>query len=357
MISAVQILKLAVEQSASDVHLTSGSPPVLRINGDLTKVNFPPLTAAQVKELCYSLISDEQKSRFENEKNLDFSFFVKDLGRFRGALMMQKASVAGVIRLLKNVMPTVTELNLPVAVEEVINYPHGLVLVTGPTGSGKTTTLSAFINKINLTRRKHIFTIEDPIEVLYKHEKSIVSQRELGVDCHSFSDGLKSAMRLDPDVCLVGEMRDKETVESVLKLAETGHLMFSTLHTNSAAKSIDRILGMFNNDQKENIQNQISTVLRAIVSQRLVLGNHGKMYPAVEIMIVNPAIRNLIREGKFHQIENIMQTASSLGMQTMDAALVDGVAKGKFSSQQAFAVTSDKANLHKLFVSKNIKIA
>ena len=354
MISVIQIFKLAVEKKASDVHLTSNSPPLLRVNGEIVKVSAPPLTAAQTKELCYSLISNEQKAIFENKKNLDFSFFIKGLSRFRGALMLQKNSVAGVFRILNNIIPSFSELGLPESLAEITKYPHGLVLVTGPTGSGKTTTLASCIDTLNQERRGHILTIEDPIEIMYQHKKSIVNQREVGLDCHSFADGLKTAMRADPDICLVGEIRDRETAEAVLKLAETGHLVFSTLHTNTAAKSIDRLLGLFAEGEQSLIRDQLSTTLQAVVSQRLAVSLKGGRTAVTEIMFANPAIRNLIREGKIFQIYNVIQTSLERGMMTMNHSLANAVKTGDISLKSAYEITSEKDELYKLLQRKGL---
>ena len=353
-VSIVQILKLAAEKKASDVHLTANSPPVLRVDGSIFRVNSPQLSSEEVKNLCYSLISDEQKARFESEKYLDFSFFVKNLARFRGALFYQKASVAGVFRLLNYAPPDLDDLSLPPSIKEFIHYPHGLVLITGPTGSGKSTTLAACIGSINKLRRGHILTIEDPIEIIHQHNSCIVNQRELGVDCRSFGEALKSALRVDPDVCLVGEMRDKVTIEATLKLAETGHLVFSTLHTNTAPKSIDRILGVFDLSDREMIQNQLSTVLQAVVSQRLVPSEQGGRQVVTEILLVNPAVRNLIREGKIFQIYSVMQTNRELGMLTMNAHLVDLVSAGTVTLKEAFKVSAEKEELYQLFKKRKL---
>ena len=353
MISMVQILKLAKDKQASDIHITVSSPPVLRVNGQICKVNVDPLDQEKTKKLCYSLISDEQKAKFEATKNLDFSFYARGLCRVRGSLFFQKACVSGTFRLLNSNPPEFADLDLPPVLQEVSNYPHGLVLVTGPTGSGKSTTLSACINKVNRTRRAHILTLEDPIEMIYAHSNSIVNQREIGTDCNSFADGLKSAMRSDPDVILVGEIRDQETVELTLKLAETGHLVFSTLHTNTAAKSIDRILGMFDQANRSMIQTQLSTVLQAVVAQRLVLARDGQGRKAVvEVMLANPAIRNLIRENKIFQITSVMQTNISEGMLTFNHSLAKLVNKGEISREQAFKVTNEKQELKRLLLRK-----
>ena len=349
MISILQILKLAKDKQASDIHLTADSPPVLRVNGEIYKVNVPPLKQEETKQLCYSLISDEQKARFESKKNLDFSFYARGLCRVRGSLFFQKASVGGAFRLLNASPPELSDLDLPPVVSEISNYPYGLVLVTGPTGSGKSTTLAACIEKLNKERSSHILTLEDPIEIIYNHGQSIVNQREIGTDCFSFADGLRSAMRSDPDICLVGEIRDRETVELVLKLAETGHLVFSTLHTNTAAKSVDRILGMFDQNNRGLIQNQLSTVLQAVISQRLIRTQDGsKRKAAVEVMLANPAIRNLIRENKIFQIYSVMQTHISEGMQTLNQALLQLLKKGEISRQEAFQVTAEREELYNL---------
>ncbi len=355
MISMLQILKLAKAKNASDIHLTANSPPILRVNGSIFKVNSPALTSEEVKNLCYSLISDEQKSSFESEKNLDFSFFVRNLSRFRGSLFYQKSTVVGVFRVLNSVAPDLTSLGLSPSIEDIVNYPSGLVLVTGPTGSGKSTTLAAFINVINENRRSHILTIEDPIEIIHQHKNCIINQREIGVDCRNFSEGLKNALRSDPDVCLVGEMRDKETIESTLKLAETGHLVFSTLHTNTAPKSVDRIVSVFNTEDREMIQNQLSTVLQAVISQQLVPSVDGGRRVVTEVMIVNPAIRNLIREGRIFQIYSVIQTSFDQGMMTMNNSLIDLIKKGEITIKEAFKVTSEREELHQLL--KKTKLA
>ena len=348
MASILDIFKLAQDKKASDIHITTGSPPILRINGELFKLDTEPLNSEQTKALCYSLISDEQKARFEEEKNLDFSFFVKNISRFRGALYFQKAAVAGAFRLLQVSPPEVGHLGLPPSVERIINYPNGLVLVTGPTGSGKSTTLAACINSINETRRGHILTLEDPIEIIHSHKKCIINQREMGVDCHSFSDGMRSALRVDPDICLVGEMRDTETIELSLTLAETGHLVFSTLHTNSAAKTIDRIVSSFPSTDRPMISNQLSTVLQAVISQRLIKSKDGGRKIVAEIMFANSAIRNLIREGKIFQIYSVIQTNYNEGMTTMNNSLLKLIKRGEIDSKEAFNISSEKEELYQL---------
>ena len=356
MISMLEILKLAYSKKASDIHITTGGPPVIRINGELFRLDTEPLSPEQTKTMCYSLISDEQKARFENQKNLDFSFFVKNLTRFRGALFYQKSSVVGTFRMLQTTPPNVDNLGLPPSVENTIHYPNGLVLVTGPTGSGKSTTLSAIINAINETRRGHILTLEDPIEIVHSHKQCIINQREIGMDCHSFTDGMKTALRVDPDICLVGEMRDPETIEMSLKLAETGHLVFSTLHTNSAAKTIDRIVSSFPSSDRYMICNQLSTVLQAVVSQRLIKAKNGGRKVVAEIMFANAAIRNLIREGKIFQIYSVIQTNYGEGMSTMNNSLLKLIQKGEIGVKEAFNVTPEKDELYQLLKKQRIAV-
>ncbi len=356
MISMLEVLQLAYSKKASDIHITTGSPPILRVHGQLFKLDSQPLDSEQTKTMCYSLISNEQKARLENEKNLDFSFFVKNMTRFRGTLFFQRSAVVGTFRVLNAMPPAVGNLGLPPAVENTIRYPNGLVLITGPTGAGKSTTLAAIINAINETRRGHILTLEDPIEILHSHKNCIVNQREIGVDCHSFADGMKSALRLDPDICLVGEMRDLETIEMSLKLAETGHLVFSTLHTNSAAKTVDRIIGSFPAVDRSVICTQLSTVLQAVISQKLVRSKTGGRKVAVEIMFTNAAIRNLIREEKIFQIYSVIQTNYSEGMTTMNNSLLRLVKNGEIDPKEAFRVSSEKEELYQLLKKQKIAV-
>ena len=352
----LEILKLAQAQNASDVHITVGSPPVLRVNGQILKLDTEALNPEQTKAMCYSLISDEQKAKFEENKNLDFSFFIKNLARFRGSIFFQKATVVGTFRMLQMSPPQFNSLNLPPSVENIVRYPFGLVLVTGPTGSGKSTTLAAVINAINETRRGHILTLEDPIEIIHSHKNCIINQREIGVDCHSFSDGMRNALRADPDICLVGEMRDSETIEMSMKLAETGHLVFSTLHTNSAAKTIDRIVSSFPAGDRPLVLNQLSTVLQAVISQRLVKSKDGGRQVVAEIMFANAAIRNLIREGKIFQIYSVIQTNRTEGMETLNSSLVRLVKKGKIEAKEAFDISYEKEELYQLLKKERIAV-
>ncbi|MCZ0932585.1 MAG: type IV pilus twitching motility protein PilT [Oligoflexia bacterium] len=354
MVSLLEVLKLSCNKKASDVHITVGSPPVLRIDGELFKLDTKPLVSEDTKNMCYSLISDEQKARFENEKHLDFSFFVKGLTRFRGTLFYQNAAVSGAFRTLHSEPPEIQGLDLPSAIENAIYYPFGLVLITGPTGSGKSTTLAAIIDAINETRRGHILTLEDPIEIVHSHKKCIVNQREIGADCHSFTDGMKNALRADPDICLVGEMRDPETIELALKLAETGHLVFSTLHTNSAGKTVDRIVSSFPASERDIICNQLSTVLQAVISQRLLKTKTGGRRVATEILFANAAIRNLIRENKIFQIYSVIQTNFNEGMCTMNQSLLKLIEEGVVEAKDAFNVSSEKEELYQLLKKKKL---
>ena len=354
MISMLDILKLAYEKKASDIHITAGCPPALRINGSIYKIETEPLTAEMSKKMCYSVLSDEQKANFEEKKFIDFSFFVKNLTRFRGALFFQKSAVTGTFRLLSIVPPDISNLGLPPSLENLINYPNGLVLVTGPTGSGKSTTLAAVINVINETRRGHILTLEDPVELVHSHKNCIINQREIGADCRSFAEGMKSALRADPDICLVGEMRDPETIKLSLKLAETGHLVFSTLHTNSAAKTVDRIISSFPIGDRDMVSNQLSTVIQAVVSQKLIKTKNGERRIAVEIMFANAAIRNLIREGKVFQIYSVLQTKRAEGMTTMNQSLLDLVKSGEVDPKEAFKASPNQEELFQMLKKRKI---
>ncbi len=349
MISMIQILKTAIREEASDIHITSGAPPALRVKGQIVHLNVEPLTHKHSKELCYSVITDEQKRNFENEKDIDFSFAIGESARFRGHLYYQKKTVAGCFRRIPMVIPNVEDIGLPPVLSDLSKKPYGLVLVTGPTGSGKTTTLAAMINEINKTRKSHILTIEDPIEFIYSHEKCIVNQREVGFDSVDFHTSLRAALRVDPDICLLGEMRDKETVETALHVAETGHLTFGTLHTNNTFQSIDRLTGVFEGDERKLIQSQLSQVLQGIVSQRLLPTIDGtKRVPAVEVLLFPPSVRNLIKEGKVNQIYSIMQTQRASGMITMNQSLYELVAKGLVSEDIALASSYEPNELTQL---------
>ncbi|MDE0119790.1 MAG: type IV pilus twitching motility protein PilT [Bdellovibrionales bacterium] len=342
MISMIQILKTAIREGASDIHITTGAPPSLRVRGEIIHLNVDPLTSQQSRELCYSVITDEQKQKVENEKDVDFSFSFDDESRFRGHIYFQKKTIAGCFRQIPTVIPTIEEIGMPPILSELSTKPYGLVLVTGPTGSGKTTTLAAMINEINNKRRGHILTIEDPIEFIYSHKKCIINQREIGFDTVDFHQSLRAALRLDPDICLLGEMRDKETVETALHVAETGHLTFGTLHTNNTCQAIDRLTGVFSGDERQMIQTQISQVLQGIVAQRLLPTVDGSSrVPAVEVLLFPPAIRNLVKEGKQNQMYSIMQTQKALGMITLNQSLVSLVMRGIITEDVALSTSYD----------------
>ncbi|HPQ68497.1 MAG TPA: type IV pilus twitching motility protein PilT [bacterium] len=350
MVDLHQLLKLMIEKNASDLHITTGSPPQLRIDGRLTPVNMPQLTAAETKRLCYSVLTDNQRRIFEEENELDLSFGVKGLSRFRANCFKQRGAVAGAFRTIPFKAFTFQELGLPPIVGELVNHPAGLVLVTGPTGCGKSTTLTSIIDKINMSRNQHIVTIEDPIEYLHAHKGCIVNQREVHSDTQSFTRALKYVLRQDPDIVLIGEMRDRETIESALNIAETGHLTFATLHTSSAVQTINRIIDVFPPHQQSQVRAQLSFVLEAVLCQQLLprASGVGRIL-AVEIMVPNAAIRNLIREDKVHQIYTQMQVGQSKhGMQTMNQSLVDLYRRGLISLKEAQGRTNDLDELNKM---------
>jgi len=317
------LLKSMVEQGGSDLHITTNSPPLVRVDGTLRPLNLPPLTPSETKQLAYSILTDNQKHRLEESLELDFSFGIKGLARFRSNVFHQRGAIGAAFRQIPYEIRGFRELGLPSIVEKLCDKPRGLVLVTGPTGSGKSTTLAAMIDKVNRERHEHIITIEDPVEYLHNHKSCIVNQREVHADTHSFSNALRAALRQDPDVVLIGEMRDLETMETALRIAETGHLTFATLHTNSAASSINRIMDAFPAHQQSQIRVQLSFVLEGILSQSLLPRANGKGRAlALEILIPNSAIRNLIREDKVHQIYGMMQAGQSkYGMQTYNQSL------------------------------------
>lgn len=333
-----ELLEITINQKASDLHLISGSPPILRINGEL---NFLPgkeeLTEEEVKTLVFSLLTEEQKEILLVNKEIDFSFPYKDKGRFRVNAYHQKGTLAAALRLLPLVIPKIDELNLPEICHQFVSLKQGFILVTGPTGHGKSTTLAAIIEEINQTRAVHIVTIEDPIEYVFTPKKAIVSQREIKTDTHSWQIALRSCLREDPDVVMVGEMRDYETIASALTIAETGHLVFATLHTNSAAQSIDRIVDVFPQYQQDQVKMQLSNTLEAILSQRLLPSLEGGRIPALEILVGTPAIKTAIREGKTYLIDNIIQTSVELGMKTLEMDLARLVKQGKINLEIARA--------------------
>jgi twitching motility protein PilT len=332
-----QLLKAMVDKGASDMHITVDAPPFFRVDGQVIPVKLPPLTREETKELCYSLITEEQKIQFERTSELDFSFTVKGLSRFRANFFVQQGATAAAIRTIPFKILSAEELGLPPIVTDVANKPNGLVLVTGPTGSGKSTTLASIIDKINSEQRLHIMTIEDPIEYVHTHKLSVVNQREVGRDTESFKNALKYVLRQDPDVVLVGEMRDLETIEAALTISETGHLVFGTLHTNSAVSTVNRIIDVFPPHQQDQIRTKLSFVLQAVLSQQLIpkMGQPGRVM-ALEVMMPNSAIRNLIREGKIHQIYGSMQVGQEkFGMLTLNQSLYSLVQRKLISVEEA----------------------
>jgi len=348
-----QLLKVMLDKGASDLHITTGSPPQLRIDGDLVPLRTDAMTPVDTKQLCYSVLTDAQKLRFEEDQELDFSFGVKGLARFRGNLFVQRSAVAGAFRLIPyNIMP-LEELGLPKVVADLCERPRGLVLVTGPTGSGKSTTLASMIDRINTRHRAHIVTIEDPIEFLHPHKNSLVNQREVGNDTHGFGKALRHILRQDPDVVLVGEMRDLETIEAALTIAETGHLCLATLHTTSAVGSINRIIDVFPSHQQSQVRAVLSFVLEGVVSQILIPRASGAgQCLAAEVMVPTPAIRNLIREDKLHQVYSQMQIGQSKhGMQTLNQALCELFLKRHITLEDAMARSSDVDELKTLIAS------
>jgi twitching motility protein PilT len=342
-----QLLKTLVDQGGTDLHITTNSPPQIRIDGKMVPLQLPPMTAAETKQIIYSVLTDNQKHRLEETLEVDFSFGVKGLARFRANVFFQRGAVAGAFRTIPWEMRSFKDLGLPDVVSGLCDKPRGLILVTGPTGSGKTTTLAAMLDKVNNERHEHMVTIEDPIEYLHSHKKCLVNQRELHADTHSFANALRSVLRQDPDIVLIGEMRDLETIESALRIAETGHLTFATLHTNSAAQTINRIIDVFPAHQQSQIRAQLSFVLEGILCQSLLprANGHGRVL-ALEILVPNSAIRNLIREDKVHQIYSAMQTGQTqYGMQTFNQALATLCFKKQITLQLALSMSSNPDEL------------
>jgi twitching motility protein PilT len=350
MASLHQLLKATIEKGSSDLHITVGVPPQLRINGFLIPLDLPPLKVTDTKQLVYSILTDAQKHKFEENLELDLSFGVEGLSRFRANVFFQRGAIAAAIRTIPNRILSFEELGLPRTVADLANKPRGLVLVTGPTGSGKSTSLAALIDKINGERHVHIVTIEDPIEFVHHHNRAIVNQRELDADTKSFKNALKYILRQDPDVVLIGEMRDLETIEATLTIAETGHLAFATLHTNSCVQTINRIVDVFPSYQQPQVRAQLSFVLEGVLSQQLIPRADAKgRVLGLEIMIPNAAIRNLIREDKIHQIYSQMQVGQAkFGMQTMNQSLQNLYQRRYITYEEALSRSSDPEELRNM---------
>jgi twitching motility protein PilT len=353
--SIQQMLKHMVELGASDLHITTGTPPQIRVNGKMTPMKMRSLLPSDTKNICYSILTEIQKRQFEEINELDFSFGVKGLARFRGNIFVQRGALAGVFRLIPYQFLSFEELGLPPVIKTISNKSNGLVLVTGPTGSGKSTTLASMIDRINSEREEHIVTIEDPIEYLHPHKKCVVNQREVGSDTHSFKNALKYILRQDPDIVLLGELRDLETIEAALTIAETGHLCFATLHTNGAVQTINRIVDVFPTNQQQQVRTQLSFVLEGVLSQTLLPRMDGKGRAlALEIMVPNTAIRALIRDDKVHQLYSQMQMGQEkFGMQTMNQCLFSLYHTKKISMDDAMSRSPDIEELREMMSNPN----
>jgi len=349
-IALSELLRKMIEHGGSDLHITTNSAPMVRVHGVLRPLEFAELTPAETKQLAYSVLTDAQKHRFEETLELDFSFGIKGLSRFRANIFNQRGAVGAVFRSIPYEIRSFEELGLPSVITKLCEKPRGLILVTGPTGSGKSTTLAAMVDKVNRERHEHIITVEDPIEYLHGHKGCIVNQREVHADTHNFANALRAALRQDPDVVLIGEMRDLETTETALRIAETGHLTFATLHTNSAASSINRIIDIFPSGQQSQIRTQLSMVLEGIVTQALLPKANGQGRAlAMEVLVPNSAIRNLIREDKIHQIYSMMQTGQDkFGMQTFNQSLASLYFKKQITLEMAVARSSNADELQDL---------
>jgi twitching motility protein PilT len=337
-----ELLAFSVKNKASDLHLSAGLPPIIRVDGEMRKLNIPALSHKEVHALIFEIMNDKQRKEYEENLETDFSFEVKDLSRFRVNAFVQNRGAAAVLRTIPSEILSLDNLGAPQIFKEIINQPTGIILVTGATGSGKSTTLAAMVDHINSTKREHILTIEDPIEFVHENKLCVINQREVHRDTHSFNNALRSALREDPDIILVGELRDLETIRLAISAAETGHLVFGTLHTNSAPKTIDRLIDVFPAAEKSMIRSMLSESLRAVISQTLLKKIGGGRVAAHEIMLGIPAIRNLIREDKVPQMYSVIQTGQSNGMQTMDQCLQRLVAQGLISAQDAAAKSIDK---------------
>src|SRR5512138_1290644 len=350
MATLPELFKMTVDLNGSDLHIAIDTPPQVRVHGELQRMQLPPMVASETKQLVYSVLTDSQKKRFEESNELDFSFGIRGLARFRCNVFQQRGAVGAVYRLIPEKIRAFGELGLPAVLGTLSERPRGLVLITGPTGSGKSTTLAAMLDKINTERHDHILTIEDPIEYIHPHKNCLVNQREVHSDTGSFSNALRAALREDPDIVLIGEMRDLETVEAALKIAETGHLTFGTLHTNSAVQTINRIIDIFPANQQSQIRTQLSLVLEGIVCQALLPKADGKgRVCSLEILVPTPAIRNLIRDDKIHQIYGAMQTGQEkLGMQTANQSLASLYMKRLISLETALGASSNRDELQEM---------
>src|SRR5689334_16826871 len=343
------LLEEVVKKKASDLHLQVGLPPIIRVDGSLMPIAGAEILSDEaVETLIFAILDEDQKQILLKDKEFDFSFAFGDLGRFRVNAFHERGNLAAALRLIPNEILTIEQLGLPPIVSKFADYPRGLVLVTGPTGSGKSTTLAGLVHKINMERPEHIITIEDPIEYTHRSKRSVIVQREVHYDTYSFSAALRSALREDPDVVLIGEMRDLETIASAITIAETGHLVFATLHTNSAAQSIDRMIDVFPPHQQPQIRAQLSNILMAICSQRLLPAIGGGRIAAAEVLIATPAVRNIIREGKSHQLDAVIQTSADQGMQTMDRTLVSLIQSGTVTYDEARNFVVDMVEFERL---------
>lgn len=344
------LLAQLVETNATDLIICSGQPPQVRVDKNLKSLPYPPLIPQDTKTLCYQVMNEMQQKVFEDNLEIDFSFGLKELARFRANVFMQRGSVSAAFRRIPFRIMTFDELGLPPVIREMADKPNGLIIVTGPTGSGKSTTLAAMVDRINETRHSHIITIEDPIEYLHRHKNCTIEQREIGADTNSFKSALKSILRQDPDVVLMGEMRDAESIQAALTIAETGHLCLSTLHTNSCSQTLSRIVDVFPGDKQNQIRTQLSMTLNCVVSQMLLPRVGGGLQVILEIMAATPAVRALIRENKMHNIETQMQIGTHLGMQTINMSLARAVQNGQISREDAIKVCTNKEDLEKLLI-------
>ena len=339
----------AIKMEASDLHVTVGVPPMVRVSGKIQPLDYPRFTPNSTRELIYDILSNDQRQRLETELELDFAYTVPHVARFRVNVYFQRGSMGAAFRAIPHEIRSFADLGLPKAIEDMCEKPRGLVLVTGPTGSGKSTTLASMIDKINADRHEHIMSVEDPIEFLHSHKQCIVNQREVNQDTRSFAQALKHVLRQDPDVILVGEMRDLETIHLAVSAAETGHLVFGTLHTQDAPQTIDRIIDVFPSHQQSQMRTQLANALQGIITQTLIPKRDGKgRVPACEILVPTPGVRNLIREGKNHQIYSAMQTGGKFGMQTMDAALVELIRRGHISREEGERISSNPEEMRRL---------